>query len=245
MNPIFSIIASAHRTKDWLDFYKSIKTNLEFEIIFVGEKAPDFKLPNNFHYIYSPVKPTQCAEIAIRNSKGELVHWTADDAEYSPQALDKVYDLYKKENNYKCMIGFHLFEQALNGKLYEKADVHRCAGLLAIPFGVISRKFIDEIGIYDINFIAGQCENDMVLRGYEAGGYVKICYGAELYNMETKHGLIEYNFQPSRPYEQKLLLDLWTDDKVHFRGHRKRPLEPFKEDNILIVNQGPSGKWGN
>ena len=184
--PIISLIASAHRTKDWLDFYNSIRTNIPFEVIFVGEKPPNFALPSNFTYIYSPVKPTQCAEIALRCAEGELISWTADDAEYELNALDKVYDLYKKECNYKCMISFRIIEQDLSGKLHDKTDIHYCAGLKAIPFGTISKKFIDEIGGYDLNFIAGQCENDMVLRGYAAGGYIKIV-DAKIFNMETKH----------------------------------------------------------
>ena len=238
--PVFSLIAAAHRTKDWMSFYNSIKTNLPFEVIFVGEKTPDFTLPDNFKYIYSTVKPTQCAEIAVRQSQGELISWTADDAEYESYALDKGYDLYKKENNYKCMVSFLIIEQDMSGKLWDKTDVHYCAGLKAIPFGFISKQFIDEIGGYDINFIAGQCENDMVLRGYAVGGYVKIV-DAKLFNMETKHSG-ERRFEPSRAYEQKLLKDLWTIDG-NYSGKRAQPFVPFKEEGLLTVNQGPAGIW--
>ena len=238
--PIFSLIAAAHRTKDWMGFYNSIKTNLPFEVIFVGEKRPDFQLPENFIYIYSEVKPTQCAEIALRHAQGELISWTADDAEYEPYALDKSYEVYKKENNYKCMISFLIIEQDLSGKLWDKTDVHYCAGLKAIPFGFISRQFIDEIGGYDINFIAGQCENDMVLRGYAAGGYVKVVE-VKLFNMETKHSG-ERRFEPSRAYEQQLLKDLWTIDGK-YSGERALPFVPFKEEDLLTINQGPAGIW--
>ena len=238
-----SLIAAAHRTKDWMAFYNSIHTNLQFEVIFVGEKNPDFELPFNFHYIYSPVKPAQCAEIALRKAKGEVISWTADDAEYGPFALDKAYEMYKAENNYKCMISFRIMEQAMNGIIYDRTDVHYCCGLKAVPFGFISKQFIDEIGGYDINFIAGQCENDMILRGWVAGGYVKVCDEAKLYNLENKHALIERNFQPSRPYEQKFIQDLWADKDGKFTGTRITALEPFKNENLLTVNQGPAGIW--
>jgi len=239
-NPIFSVIASAHRVKDWMTFYNSIRTNLSFEVIFVGEKKPDFPLPENFTYIYSEVKPTQCAEIALRRSRGTLITWSADDAEYEAFALDKAYDLYKKEDNYKCMIGFRIIEQDLDGRLYDKTDIHFCVGLKAAPFGIVSKQLIDEVGGFDINFIAGQCENDLVLRGYEIGGYMKTV-DAKLFNMETKHEG-ERRFEPSRAYEQQLLKDLWTKDGK-YTGKRAKPLEPFNSIGILNINQGPAGIW--
>jgi hypothetical protein len=245
MQPIFSIIASAHRPKDWMAFYNSIKTNLSFEIIFVGENPPDFELPPNFKYIYAIVKPTQCAEIALREATGELIHWTADDAEYGPYALDKIYELYQNENNYKCMIGFTLMEQHFDGTFYDRTQIHYCAGKKVIPFGCISRKLVNEIGGFDINFIAGQCENDLVLRGYAIGGYVKICPEAILYNCETKHWdgkTGEHRFEPSRAYEQQLLKELWLIDGQPTLN-RTRPFERFKEIDLQTVNQGPSGIW--
>ncbi len=247
MTPIISVISSAHRTKDWMDFYNSIKTNLEFEVIFVGEKRPDFELPPNFKYIYSEVKPTQCAEIALREANGEVISWSADDAEYGEYAFDKSYEMYKKENNYKCMVSFKIMEQHYDGKFFDRTEVHFCVGKKVIPFGFISRQFIDEIGGYDIHFVAGQCENDMVLRGYAAGGYVKVCYEATLFNCETKHwkgieGEGERRFEPSRDYEQKLLKHLWSRGGEYTK-ERTEPFEPFKEENILTINQGEAGLW--
>lgn len=63
-----SIIATAHRPKNWEVVYRSIVTDLKFEVIFVGTKElpRNINLPGNFRFMKSKVKPTQCVEIAIR-----------------------------------------------------------------------------------------------------------------------------------------------------------------------------------
>ena len=106
-NVKLSICASAIRPQNWLRVYDSLKSYGDnFEIVFVGNVRPAYDLPKNFTYIYSTVKPAQCYEIAFRNAKGELLMWTADDALYSQNAVNTVYDFFKKFNNKKLVVGF-------------------------------------------------------------------------------------------------------------------------------------------
>jgi len=80
MKPIISLLASAHRTDLWLDWYKSIGDNqISFEVIFVGPNKPDFQLPDNFYFIESHVKPPQCWEIAARRAEGKYLLFLGDD----------------------------------------------------------------------------------------------------------------------------------------------------------------------
>lgn len=64
-NVAISLFGPSIRPELWMRLYRSLSSNaVPFEIIFVGNRLPDFSLPNNIHFIYSEVKPAQCAEIA-------------------------------------------------------------------------------------------------------------------------------------------------------------------------------------
>ena len=79
--PVFSLIAPAIRSDFYKRVYDSVSkgNKIPFEIIFVGNNKPKIKMPDNFHYIYSNVKPAQCLEIAARNAQGEYLIPLADD----------------------------------------------------------------------------------------------------------------------------------------------------------------------
>jgi hypothetical protein len=107
--PYISLFASAARPKFWMRLYNSLlKNKIPFEICFVGPNAPDFTLPDNFHFQKSNCKPSQCYEAARLMCQGEIVGWTADDANYdhyalnSHNGLDLVWQAY--ENNDKKII---------------------------------------------------------------------------------------------------------------------------------------------
>ena len=69
---IVSIFGPSRRIHLWLDFYEKLNQNdVPFEIVFAGPNNPNFELPYNFKYIYSEVKPAQCANIAYLN-----IYWT-------------------------------------------------------------------------------------------------------------------------------------------------------------------------
>lgn len=231
-NPKISMCASAHKIHYWKNFYNSIGNNdVSFEIIFVGPDDPDFKLPDNFRFIKSFVKPTQCYEIAIRNATGDLIIPVADDIVFrTERPLDKLYSTYKNYNDDKLILSCRYMER---GNLLPPS-AHIYGGVI-MPFaGLMSKKLYKEIGGIDRNFKSSFWDIDIALRICAAGGRVilsDVC-------------LDEHCGQGGscNPDDRSYLDALWiTNNAVHF--NRKAPFEPFSDNGILEKSQGPSGRW--
>ena len=240
MNPKISIFATAHRPNNWMDLYKSIGENdVEFELVFVGPNQPNYRLPNNFRFIRSLVKPTQCLEIALRNTNADLVIAMADDCMFKgSRPLDRLYETYKNYNNDKIIISCRYM---LNGEdLSESAHFDGINSPIMPLAGLMSRNLLMNIGGYDKNFIAIQGELDIAMRVHALGGDVILSdvfleedkdknAGSELCNEFWEH-------------DRGLLKSLWTKNgKIHFC--RTKPVESFDDLNILKASQGPRGRW--
>ena len=256
MNPKISIFATAHRPQNWMDLYKSIGENdVEFELVFVGPNQPDYRLPNNFRFIRSLVKPTQCLEIALRNTTADLVMNIADDCMFKgSRPLDRLYETYKNYNNDKIILSCRYM---LNGEdqsecaYFIKSDQHVDSSTFneerydksspVMPLcGLMSRNLLMSIGGIDKNFIGIMFDNDIAMRVYALGGDVILSdvfceedkdnnAGSELCNELWEHdrGLVE---------------SLWVKNgKAHFC--RTKPVESFDDLNILKASQGPRGRW--
>lgn len=245
-----SIIAPAHRTKYWKEFYNSIDnyTNLDYEIIFVTDSIPkeeEIEGLYNLRWIFSTVKPVQCVEIALRETKGDLIHWSADDTTYNIYCFDKAVDLYNSFNNYRTMVAFRNFEDGYN-KESETTEIHRFFSKDAprmMPYGIISKKLIEESGGIDRRFIAGQWENDLVMRAYSIGGKMKLSQNSIAYSDHRKHlSQNEHNLRETWEFETQLLKSLWmnSDEKI---VSRTSPIEKFNDNDLYTVSQGNKGKW--
>ena len=241
MNPKISIIAPAHRPQNWMDLYKSIGENdVEFELVFVGPNQPDYRLPNNFRFIRSLVKPAQCVEIALRNTTTDLVMNMADDCAFKgSRPLDRLYETYKNYNNDKIILSCRY---TLNGE-DQPEESQRFDGMNSpvMPLcGLMSRNLLMSIGGIDKNFIAIMWDSDIAMRVHALGGDVILSdvfleedlgksAGSELCNEFWEH-------------DRGLLLSLWTKNgKAHLR--RAKPVESFDDLNILKASQGPRGRW--
>ncbi len=238
--PKISIIAPAHRTAIWMRVYNSIGHNdASFELIFVGPNEPEFKLPDNFRFIKSNVKPVQCVEIAARSAKADLIMNIADDMEFKTERpLDKLYNTYKSYNDDKLILSclFNSPEYHLYPKDGPSAAYMPVAGL-------ISKKLYRDVGGADRNFIIVNWDLDIVMRIYALGGHTIL---SDIRIAEFTSGGTGWNI-----YDTQLLKDLWlidvVDGKIHY--NRTRPVEPFSDDKILYESQitdfyhGPKGKW--
>ena len=173
MNPKISIFASAHRPQNWMDLYKSIGENdVEFELVFVGPNQPDYRLPNNFRFIRSLVKPTQCLEIALRNTTADLVMNIADDLMFKrSRPLDRLYETYKNYNNDKIILSCRYM---LNGEDLSEESAHfDGVNSPVMPLsGLMSRNLLKSIGGIDKNFIAIMWDSDIAMRVHALGGDV-------------------------------------------------------------------------
>jgi hypothetical protein len=242
-----SLCASANRIKWWPRFYNSLKGNkIEYEVIFVGNIYPDFELPKNFKFIYTNVKPAQAYQIAFNEAQGELIHWTADDADYieNEHNLDNAYDLFQSRGHYRNIISMRTIEDGTdifeNHRFFyrDESTPHMA------PLGLMSNKFLKELEGYDKNYISGQSENDIVMRGYSAGGDVILAYDPfvhmrhrEVHPLKKDNKFREFYKQDRETLEKQWILK----GKVMF--DRQVPFEPFEEKDILTVTQGPKGIW--
>jgi len=219
-----SIFAASVRPHLWKAFFDSLKVNdLSFEIVFAGNlsqrdidiNSPVFEKTNqSFRYISTGnIKPAQAYEIARINCAGELLHWTADDAEYSPHLLDYIWEAWESINNYKTIIACQTIEDGnfvilewhrLFGRAYNTPQM--------APLGLMSAKFFDEIYGYDRRFISGQGENDFVMRAMNAGGSVVLFMdkGEISLHHSNKHGGNTGPFRSAYPHDRKILEAAWA-----------------------------------
>lgn len=256
MSRRIGIVASAHRPQNWMDLYKSIGDNdIEFELVFVGPNHPDYELPRNFRFIRTDVKPTQCFEIAVRNTTADLVMHIADDCEFNtPQPLDRLYELYKSCNSDKLIVSSRMMT---NGKDQSHFAHRFCADdgtIIVFPVcGLMSKKFYRDHGGIDKNFIAVMWDLDIAMRVYALGGRVVMSdvyinedkgksAGSDLCNEYWGHDrtLLENLWITNGKFLLKE--NLWTNNgKFHL--NRKYAVESFSDVNILNASQGPRGRW--
>jgi len=244
-----SVVASAVRIPFWMELYSSLQQNqIKWEVVFVGDKTPGFKLPENFKWIYSPTKPAQCYEIGFRAAEGELIHWTADDAIYvydsNRHNLDKAYNFYKSFNDKKAVIAMRPIEDG--GDVW---DFHHFFGgshatPIMAPLGLINREFfVHELGGYDRRYISGQSENDVVMRAIEAGGRVEICMDAYVYIGHRRAHEVPNPFRQWYTWDRSVLEKSWVLPDGSISPTRLDPVERFEDENLLTITQGPRGKW--
>lgn len=189
-----SLVASANRVEWWDRFYGSLtKNTINWEVIFVGNVPPVNPMPDNFRWIHATCKPAQCYAIGFWAARGELVGWTADDADYNdpslncPNSLDIAYDTYKKmEAQYgdkKSAVAMNPCEDGGFPQLH----FHRFFGgwqhtPTMAPFALINTDyFVNTLKGYDRRFVSGQSENDVLMRVFEDGGRLQVDLDAKLY----------------------------------------------------------------
>lgn len=239
--PKISFVASSIRPEYWKDMYNSLLDNtLSWEMIMVGPNHGDSPGPN-FTHIHSNVKPAQCYEIGFRHAKGELLSWTADDAIYSPKAVDVTYNFWKQLDE-KTVVAFRTIE---DGR--DITNIHHFIGRgthspKMAPFGVMKLSLFRELGGYDRNFVCGQSENDVVMRVWELGGRVEVSPASVIVSHEKAHSrgtVFRTNFYR---IDRQVLESAWMEDG-RILQQRKYPVVPFSDENILTESQGEKGMW--
>lgn len=177
-----SLIASSVRPQLYDSFFKSLEgTSVEYEIIFAGNSEEGNKDLRCNYILTSGIKPAQCYEIARLHATGETVVWVADDCEFPNDVIGKAYKYWKSKDDEKLILSIQTKESGYNlpiGQIFDM-NQHRFFGYcpdtpLMAPLGMISRKFLEDLGGIDRRYVCGQYENDIVMRAYADGGTVEI-----------------------------------------------------------------------
>jgi hypothetical protein len=256
----FSLIAPSIRPQLWEQFCAPlIKTEINWEVIFVGPLPPVRDLPNNVRWIKATVKPSQCTHIGFLEANGEIVSLTADDAQYfSPNnrsVLDNMYEFmtnFPKSlayNRDRIVYGFRMFEDFFCA---ETSYTHYLEPLGLNPYGVLLYPFFAiykdtylEIDGYDKGFICGQAENDLQLRIEKNYGHTKnsLCPLAMVWANHSDH----YNSGKFRQYhaqENAYLKSLWIGSAGNDILKKIRIDHEYINDSTLYtVTQGEKGEW--
>ncbi|MHA1469820.1 MAG: hypothetical protein ACTSSP_04585 [Candidatus Asgardarchaeia archaeon] len=171
-----SLFSSAVRPDMWKKIYKSfMKNKVSIELVFVGDKYPSYKLPLNFKFIYSEVKPSQCFEIAARNCSGKYVAMVSDDCYHEDGYYDSMLAFHKKQvekfSTDKIIVGgLHYF-----GRDTQRRTCRLWTGNaqpnqeLPMDF-FLTNELYKKMGGLDRNFISLVHHWDLMMRILEIGG---------------------------------------------------------------------------
>ena len=220
-NIMVSIVGASIRPHFWLSQYENFLQNniTPFEIIFCGDSQYDFKLPENFHYIYSKVKPAQCIEIAARKANGKFLMIFADDILMNRYCIDNlVYTFFKKStNDYDTVSTVFVNHEIDVHCIWNQREKRRngvLGGIFDVPYcslgGLCLKKAYMEIGGIDKRFIGTFGDVDINLRMYEKGGKFYI----SPYSVIASHGrsrLCSDKSSGINTYAMPLIRSLWCE----------------------------------
>jgi len=254
-----SLVASANRHtlangfKNWERLINSLKSNtINYEVIFVGDSPCPYPMPKEFKWIKATVKPSQCYQIGFWASKGELVGWTADDADYIHQGnidnLDRAYFAYKRvEEQYKDNKTIIAMRPVEGGNPDVQELWHYLFGGCPwsprmAPFGLINREFfLNDMKGYPNDHISGQTENSVVMSAYQLGGRVifqkdawVVVHHHHVHPRNNQGKEINY-FRDWYPDDRKALENRWV--KEGYGNYEKLTTEQLQ--NVVHISKTP------
>lgn len=243
--PFFSVAFSAIRSNFYEEFYISLAkgSSIPFEIIFVGNKPPLKTMPDNFRYICTDVQPSQCIEIAVRNSTGEFVLPFSDDMLFSDNFLNNLYNWCNRLDTNKVLIGFrYLFEGKLLNDVFQFDP--------DIPFSPIvslapcfKRNVWEQLGGIDRRYYGSFGDFDIQMRMYEIGMNIFITPNCIIEERPPLKGEKKL-FSRCGKYSRDFLRSCWVKSDGSFSYTRLLPVESFDDNDILIKNQGEKKVYG-
>lgn len=189
----------------------------KIELIVVGPYAPIVHA--DIKWIQSWRSPNACQQQGLLEATGEYITFAADDGMFISSALDEALDLI---NDYKeIVVGRYLEGDNpinMNSADYYKFKYHKPYRLSGVPqdclifnCGIISRKFIMELGGWDAdNFeVPTIAHADLGIRAYKAGAKMTL----------SNHVMFRCSHQPGKSGDHK---------PIH-KAQTKRDLPRFTE----------------
>ena len=248
-----SFFGTGIRTERWMELYDSIaQDGIDFDLTEVGPNEPDYKLPDNFYFIKSAVKPTQCVEIGFRSVKSDLIIPVADDEIFYPGAIASVYKQYCELNDEMALISFRyclkgvdLSEGASPAMRYYVWDP---TSPLAPICPLMTRKLWADTGSIDSRFVAIYWDLAIGMRMVERGakGYLSPDAKIEEFGANPDGGdhILYDKYGPL--FDRRILDSFWTLPPIgtgQIQKKRMAPVEPFVDKDILTITQGVKGEW--
>jgi hypothetical protein len=249
-NPYISVIIPAINTHNWKNVINSFKSQkIKNELIFIGPKNPDFKLPSHCRFIKTFVKPPQCLEIGRRASKGNFILQYADDYLITSETNDPLYSLYlawKKKPFHNTIVSclYHI-----NKKKSKAVDLRYLpSDPTILPHAPLFPKILYKIfGSYDKRFTAVLADVDLYLRFIKGG--CKIIFSKVIANEDKNVNKGNFLLGDHWQIDRFLLDRFWIEDesiplnKRKLANKRKLDLQKFTNSNLLTKTQGNQGKW--
>ena len=249
MTPKFSFAGTCNRPHIWPKVFAALEQNdSDFEVILCGDVGPDYELPAYARWIEARVKPAQCAEIAMRECRGELWSVLVDDLEYSPGCLDEAWARYSASADGNVIVS-PLYHNPFDYPGQSPEELTRWAQRFdvrdpnspPIPVqGFIPAVVATAIGGFDRRFVAVQQDVDWFMRAQAHGGarveFLRNGTVTERNDWSGPHVPLSsrHHFQHDRP----LVESLWVRAPgTPFGWERTSELDPFGGD-LLTGNQG-------
>lgn len=252
-----SLFASSVRPNLYPALFGSLKgTTVKVEFVFGGniKDIPKIDLPENvsFRYIQTAdIKPVQIYEVCRRACQGELISWTADDAEFPDDVLGKAYRFFKRTCTRKDIISTQTKENYGDWRLCD-GKAHRFFGgepnaPKMAPMGIMNREYFQELGGIDRRFICGQWDNDLAMRIYNDGGKMyHFDEGVIILDHVGKHdkrwSMGDRPFAKGYKHDRRILEGAWgvkgqmIYDQFPFKRY-DNGFEPFEDTELLTKTQ--------
>jgi hypothetical protein len=237
---MITFICPSIRPKYWNYIQKSIHHNkIKYEILFIGPKKNlGYRQTDNCKFIKSYVKPSQCFQIGVVNSKYNLICLIADDIKFSKKNILQQIHKNKKLIKNKKLLSLKL--KSYGVKTWQPVKEFNYMHLPVAP--IIEKKLFFQLGGIDKGFLATFYDLDLYLRILSKGYNVKYL---NIIIEERERNLIEpslYNRNSS--IDKKYFKKLWFS-KGKFNLKRAQKVKKFKDKNLTNITQPPYGKWKN
>ena len=241
------MISAAYRNWMYKECYDSfvLDSQVPIEFIFVGPNPPTQKMPDNFEYIQTDVKPAQCLEIAARRAKGDYLIAGSDDERFNPNFLNRLYSYIQRMDMHRVFITFRysVYSQPRDSQLAIHIDIPT-SSFLGVS-GCYRRDLWKQLGGIDRRWVGSYGDIDMQMRFYEYGMNPFLppdCIIDEVMvnkKIDKKHSLYYRTSNSSRELFEKL----WTNKDGSDR-RRSSLVESFDDKDILIKTQGEKSSRG-
>lgn len=229
-----SVIVPSIRPQNLLKLYQSIDIEGNWEFIVVGPQIPILRA-NNIKFIESFRSPNACQQQGLLESSGEYITFAADDGEFKPCRLVQLLNLYSILHlDYKTILVCKYLEgnnpQNMESDDYYTFKYHQAYRFTGVPrdnfifnCGIISRKFMLELGGWDCSFEATTCAHaDLGIRASQAG--------ARMFLMDSP--LFKCSHQPGKTGDHKPIHEAMKSDLKIFKELYSKP----RQTNIDIEN---------